>query len=165
MAKLCIGKIVKAQGIKGELKVYPETDLCFFENLSAVYLNNQEFKTQIKVNRITGGMVYISLSSVIDRNTAEKMVGTKLYLDREDFVLTDDEYLADDLIQSKVFLTNGENYGEITEVNNYGSSDILTILGKYGKFQVVLIENLINSFDKENKIIILNADKFNEVKV
>ena len=53
----------------------------------------------------------------------------------------------------------------ITRKEQYGSADVLTISGKLGKWQVPYIKDLVESIDKQNKIMVLNAKRFDEVKV
>lgn len=165
MNRIVIGKIVKAQGIKGEVKVYPLGDLSFFENLKEVYLNNSQIKSQISSTRINQKMAFIKFNHINNRNDAEAMVGTELYLDREDFELEDDEYLVDDLLGMKVMLDNGQDMGEIVEINNYGSADIFVINGKFGKWQFPFVEGVATEINKSSNIMILSKKRFDEVKV
>ena len=165
MSKIIIGRIVKAQGLKGEVKVYPLADLSFFENLEEVYLNNSTTKTQIQSLRFQQNMVIIKLPTVTDRTGAEKMVGVELYLERDDFELQEDEYLVDDLLGMKVFLDNGQDMGEIVEINNYGSADVFVLLGKFGKWQFPFVEDIAVEINKQENKIILNKKRFDEVKV
>ena len=165
MSKIIIGKIVKAQGLKGEVKVYPLADLSFFENLKEVYLNNISTKTQIQSLRFQQDMVIIKFTNVADRTMAEKMVGTELFLEREDFNLQEDEYLVDDLLGMNVLLDNNQDMGEIIEINNYGSADIFVVSGKFGKWQFPFLKDVVVEINKQKKQIILSKKRFDEVKV
>ena len=165
MSKIIIGRIVKAQGLKGEVKVYPLADLSFFEDLKEVYLDNASTKTQIQSLRFQQNMVIIKLPTVANRTMAEKMVGTELFLERDDFNLNEDEFLVDDLLGMNVLLDNGQDMGEIIEINNYGSADVFVVLGKFGKWQFPFVNDIAIEINKQKRQIILNKNRFDEVKV
>ena len=63
--KTLIGKIVKPQGVKGELKVYPaDTNLDIYKNLKEIYIEDSQ--TPIKLNKLSlrQGFMYITISSI-----------------------------------------------------------------------------------------------------
>ena len=70
MEKICIAKILKPQGIKGELKCKPFTDENFFQNLKEVFIHDKRFDVLSSVYRF--GYVYITLNGVNSRNDAER---------------------------------------------------------------------------------------------
>ena len=164
MEKLLIGKIVKTQGLKGEVKIYPYAEMSFIQNAKHFYLNNGE-ELKIESLRQNKNMLYAKFSSINNIDEAQKFVNLELFLDKEEFDVKEDEFIVGDLLNAKVLLDSGEDYGEIIEVNNYGATDIFVIYGKYGKWQVPFIKDLVSSIDKVNKVIILNKKRFEEVKV
>lgn len=165
MEKIEIGIIVKAQGLNGEVKVKPYTDAEVFENLTYVYLSGKNEIVNVKKSTFRLGFAYITLENVSDRNMADELRGKEIFINREDLELPEDEFIIDDIIGMKVFLSTGEDYGEILQVEQYGSADILTISGQFGKWQVPYIADLVESVDKANKVMVLNAKRFEEVKV
>ena len=166
MSRIVIGRIVKAQGLKGEVKIYPLADLSFFKGLKEVYLNNNALeKTDVESLRFHQNMVIMKFPFALNRTIAEKMIGTELYLEREDFSLQEDEYLADDLLGMNVFLDNGQDMGEIVEINNYGSADVFVVSGKFGKWQFPFVDDILVEINKKDRQIILSKKRFDEVKV
>lgn len=160
-----VGKIVKAQGLSGEVKVMPFTDNENMNKLSYVYIgeNGQKFDVVKSVCRLS--FCYLTLANVDDRTKAEKLSGQVIYIDKADLIVGEDECIIDDLIGMKVFLSSGENYGEIISVEQYGSADVITINGKFGKWQFPYISEVVESVDKSSKIMVLNAQRFEEIKV
>ena len=70
MKELIVGEVLKPQGIRGELKLKPFTDSAEeFLSLKRIFLDGEEFK--ILSARTGGGMVYLGLRGVPDRNAAE----------------------------------------------------------------------------------------------
>ena len=164
MGKLLIGKIVKTQGLKGEVKIYPYADYSFIQHTKHFYKQNGE-ELQVTSLRQSQNMFYAKFVGIDSIEQAQKLVNLELYLYREEFEVKDDEFVVSDLIGLTVLLDSGENYGEIVEINNYGATDILVISGKYGKWQVPFLADLVQSVDSNNKIIVLNKKRFEEVKV
>ena len=83
---LVIGEIVKAQGVKGEVKVRPITcDPSRFEGLSRVFFKDaagEYAPVKIKVSRVDPDAVYLTVRGHSDRTEAEKLRGQLLYVDR-----------------------------------------------------------------------------------
>lgn len=165
MSKLCIGKIVKAQGLKGDVKIYPYTDLSMFEDLKSIYVGEETDKSNIEHMRFYNNMVYIKLENSNDRNQAEALCGNEIYIDKEEANVKSGEYLVDDLLGVKVLLDNGQDMGEIIDIANFGAADIITVSGKYGKWQVPFVEDIVQTIDLENNIIIFFKKRFDEVKI
>ena len=84
MEKLSIAKVLKPQGLKGELKCLPfaeQSDV--FSNLTYVYLNDQKLNVISSVYRL--GYVYIKLENVDTIEHADKFRNAVFYVDKEQF--------------------------------------------------------------------------------
>ena len=97
---LMIGEITKPQGVRGEVKVRPCTcDVERFEGLETVYVERDGGYAPlgIRVNRIGDDAVFMNVDGVGDRDAAEKLRGTRLYIDRAHAVALDADttFLAD----------------------------------------------------------------------
>ena len=93
---LVIGKIVKPQGIRGEVKVLPYTDGAeVFCGLRRVFIDGAEYK--ILNARVGDGIAYLALRGVPDRNAAELLRDRELTLPREEAPEPDEGsyYIAD----------------------------------------------------------------------
>ena len=91
---LMIGEITKPQGVRGEVKVRPCTcDPERFEGLETVYIEKDGGYAPIKitVNRLGTDAVFMNVEGVTDRDMAEKLRGTLLYIDRDRAVTLDDD--------------------------------------------------------------------------
>ena len=82
--RLCIGKIVAAHGIRGEVKVLSQTaepmDLAQF---ATVENKDGTRQFQLKVLGMSSSNVRVKIKGVDDRNTAESLIGTEFYVARE----------------------------------------------------------------------------------
>lgn len=128
--RICIGKIVAAHGIKGEVKVMPAgSDPSVWESLNP--LENKD-ATRVFTVKVTGKAsvnMRVKIKGVDTRNDAEALVGEELYAMREKLPpVEDDVYYLQDLEGLDVCLKTEENrIGKIKRVLNFGAGDILEV--------------------------------------
>ncbi len=157
-----IGEIVKAQGIRGEVKIKPyAADIESFVRLGTVAIGGCPMK--IRGVNVRGGFVFMSLEGVNDRNSAEVLVGKTVEIDRALAKPTDkDEYYVVDLIGCTVFLSGGEELGVLDNIENFGSADIFTVKGKR-TVRFPFLKRLNLRFDKDAKTVTIDKERFQEV--
>ena len=127
MEFLCVGKIVKPQGIKGEVKILPLVDIpAIFNGKHKLYLNKKEAELLKCTYRL--GFAYATFKEIPDRNTAELYRNVEVYIDKEEFYkIPSNSVLIDDLIGEQIFDENGEYVGQIQGVDNFGFDDVIII--------------------------------------
>ena len=85
------GEIVTVFGIKGEVKVYPWADYPeFLEEFDTFYIQKNRMKyeaMEAESVRTRKNMVIIKFAGINDVDTARKLVGKTLYLDRDEIEL------------------------------------------------------------------------------
>lgn len=124
--KILVGKIVAPQGIRGEFRVQTFTEQPLdFKNL-AVFGDNFEPKNFHFVRPVPHSNVIIArIDGINDRNNAENLRGTELFIERDTLPKTKDgEYYQADLIGFSV-IRDGENLGKIACFQNFGAGDII----------------------------------------
>ncbi len=165
MEKITVGQIVKAFGIKGEVKVRPFTDdITRFKKLKVVYIGEIPYK--IIACRIAEDFVYLSFIGVSDRNTSEALVGSMLEIDRVNAVeLEEGRYFISDMIGCKLVLSDGTNVGTITDVAQYGAADVITVSDGKRVCRFPFIKKLNSNIDIETKIMFADAKVFSEVSI
>ena len=89
--RILVGKIVAPQGIRGEVRVQTFTATpADFKNL-AVFGDNIELPAFHFVRSVPNTNVIIArIDGVADRNTAETLRGTELFIDRDNLPATKD---------------------------------------------------------------------------
>ncbi|MDX8467868.1 ribosome maturation factor RimM [Mesorhizobium sp. VK23B] len=124
-----------AHGIKGELRVKTFTgDPLALADYGPLYAKDGR-AFQILDIRPAGTVVVVRFKGINDRNAAEALAGTELFVDRS--VLPDDgeedEFYHADLIGLEVRDDTGA-IGRIVAVHNFGGGDILdvTLAGRKG---------------------------------
>lgn len=158
-----VGIVVKPQGIKGELKVRPlVADPSIFYDFEEVFIDKTSHK--IKSVRVHEGFVYLLLNGVDSRNYAEELRGKMLEVCEKSLPpLREGEYYIKDLENCIIYFENGEKVGAISEVNNYGASDVLFIKSGTEEILCPFLPHVFTKIDVENKKIIANQKAFLEV--
>jgi len=128
-----IGTIVKTQGLRGELRVFPTTDepsrFELLESAQIFWDDSQPPKTYaIERVRFHKNLVIIKLDGIDDCTAAEQFIGTNIKIPREDALpLDEDEYYQADLLDMPVFTETGEKLGTITQILQTGANDIYVV--------------------------------------
>ena len=127
--KVCLGAIVGVHGIRGEVKVKSFSDDERHLTRYGVLENEAGDKTfEVKIVGHSKELLRCKIKGVEDRNTAETLVGTGLYVSRAKLPdLADDEYYHTDLIGLKAKNKQGELVGTVNAVYNFGAGDVIEI--------------------------------------
>ena len=156
MSKIFIGKIIGTFGIKGELKVYSESDFVEerFKKGSKIILtsNKKEIIVTVTSFKIHKNNVLITIDNLYNINDVEKYIGYEIYTE-EELELEEDEFFVDDLIGLKVYNENQELIGEVIDVISIPSNDILEIKTKEKKILVPFINDYVIEINDEYLVI------------
>ena len=126
--RILVGKIVAPQGIRGEVRVQSfaqnTTDFRKLHILSDRF-NDGDFQfVRIVPN---SNVIIAKIKGVDDRNTAETLRGTELFIMRDTLPdLKSDEYYQADLIGFDV-IRDGKKIGIVDCFQNYGAGDIIEL--------------------------------------
>ena len=130
-----VGTIVSPQGLKGELRVYPDSDFPErFTKAGNRWLQHPDTlaisKVELRGGRYLAGkkLYIIKLEGVEDRQRAEEFRNYKLLVDKSDRPKLDkDEYHVADLVDLEVYhQQTGENIGIVVDLYSAGN-DLLEI--------------------------------------
>lgn len=162
---ITIGQIVRAIGIKGELKVVPLTDDPErFLRLKVVYIDERPYK--VSSCRIDRGSVRLALIGVPDRTAAEKLKDKYVTIDRVNAVpLEEGSYFIADIIGCKLFLSDGSEVGKITDVDQFGAADVFTASDGRRVVRFPFLKKMIVKVAPESGVIVLDKGVFDEVSV
>ena len=160
---LKIGVIVKPQGIKGEVKVQPLTDdINRFKKLKKVLIDGAVF--QVERVSVGGGTVFLALSGINDRDTAESFRGKFLSVERIDAVkLPKDNYFIVDILGCTVITDEKQEIGEVIDVMS-AHTDVFTVKCVDGRImRFPFLKDLLVKVEIENKTIIVSSKRLMEV--
>lgn len=154
--KVLIGQITGTFGIKGELKVYSESDFVeyrFRKNAKIYLSDNLEYT--VSSSRTHKGNVLITINDINDINLVLDKVGMKIYAPSDDEPpLNDEEYYVDDLVGLKVINQHDENIGTVKDVIEIPSGYLLEIIDdKDNRFLLPFVDEYITEITDDSIII------------
>ena len=160
-----IAKVLKPQGIKGEMKLEPIIkDMDFFKTLKYVIVGGKTYN--IKSATARQGFAYIMVEGIVEPNGVETLRNKIVEVKREDGPqLAEQEYLIEDMIGVKVFDESGVEYGEITDIAQYGAADVYTIVGRRGMHTFPFVKDMVVSIDMMSKTMVVNGERLKEVMI
>jgi len=151
-----VGKVLKPQGIKGEVKAEIITSFPqHFYSLQKIYIQHGD-SWQIhspESVRLAGGFVFIKFKEIDSINDAEPLRNKNLYIDHEDLIRPDeDEYYIHDLIGMKVFDEQDQYLGEITAVESYPANDVYILRrADLAEVSIPAVKEIIRQIDPRKK--------------
>lgn len=128
--RVLLGEITTVHGIKGEVVIRSHT--ADPEDIAAYGPLTDEAGTrsfQVTSARAGPKGVVARLKGIDDRNAAERLRGTALYVDRDALPETeeDNEYYVTDLIGLAAVGEDGKPLGKVLAVQNFGAGDLLEV--------------------------------------
>ncbi|KAA0969729.1 ribosome maturation factor RimM [Aureimonas fodinaquatilis] len=124
-----LGIVGGAHGIRGECRVRSHTDNPTDIGAYGPLSDANGKRYTVRSAREQKNVVIVRFEEVTDRNEAERLNGTELFVDRS--LLPDDDMGEDfyqaDLIGLDVRSTAGEMLGEVIAFHNFGAGDVLEI--------------------------------------
>ncbi|MCE7030690.1 ribosome maturation factor RimM [Jiella avicenniae] len=118
-----------AHGIRGECRVKSFTEEPEAFGRYGPLFDAKGNRYTVKAARPQKNVLLVRFAEVADRNHAERLNGTELFVDRS--VLPepedDDEFYLEDLIGLEARTSDGEIVGRIVAVHDFGAGDILEL--------------------------------------
>ncbi|QJD83411.1 ribosome maturation factor RimM [Cohnella herbarum] len=137
---LNIGKIVNTHGIKGELKIYPQTDFpeVRFKVGNKLKMfppdSGSPVEIEIVAAREQKTMYVVKIKGYDNINQVEKFKGWELKVtDDERVPLPEGEYYFRDIVGCEVVSDEGETLGTVTDILSPGANDVWVVKMAKGK--------------------------------
>lgn len=129
-ARILVGQIGQAHGLKGEVKLQSFTeepaDIAGYGTLET----EAGRRLKIENSRPQRGGLIARFEGIDDRSKAEGLRGLKLYVERERLpALEKNSFYHADLIGLQAMARGGEVLGVVSGVVNFGAGDILELKG------------------------------------
>ena len=161
--KHVIGRIVNTFGLKGELKVLPENQN-EFKDIKSFYIAGFDEKFVVEKCTIKDGkFIKLKLKDYDDINQVLKFLNKAIFTEEStDKKLDVDEYLTKDLIGCNLMYKN-QVVGIITDVENYGATDIFVYEINNEEKRVPFVDSFIDKIDIKNKVVFATDDFYDGV--
>ena len=168
---VCLGAIFGAVGVRGavRLKVFTEDikSICDYGPLT-LYGHECPDGRQVKakiLHNIKGGIA-VKLDGIEDRNVAESLKGSKLYIARDVLpeIEEEDGFYFEDLVGLTAKNLDGETFGTIDGVFNFGAGDIIEVkLSKEnGKRMYPFSDEIVPEVNIEAGSVVINREAFDD---
>lgn len=144
-----LGKVVKAHGIRGEVKIYSFTETAGNLNgYKKFYLSADDGDSHtaytVKKLRAQGGTTIAALEECINRNKAEILVGQGVWVDADDLPELDDgEFYLHSLQGKQAVTVEGQNLGKIVSVIAGSGQDLLSVQGDEKEYLIPFVSDFI----------------------
>jgi len=132
--RVCVGAIVGVHGVRGAVKVKSFTaEPADCAAYGPVESEDGRHRFSMRVTGESKGTLIITLDGIRDRNGAEALRGTKLFVPRAALPETEEEeFLYADLVGLRVEGLDGTPLGVVRGVADFGAGDLLEILPPQG---------------------------------
>ena len=151
--RISVGEIVKAQGIRGEIKVRSLSDnKNRFEIGSKLFIEDEI--VTIKRSYKQKNMLILGFEEYDNINDILKFIGKDITIDEKDLgELSEDEVYIKDLIGLSI-ISKGQKVGELVDViSGVYPNDVYEIKTDKGNGLLPALKNIIKKIDTEEKII------------
>lgn len=127
--RILLGRIADAHGIRGDVIVHSYAEVA--EDIAAYGPLADKAGTRtftLKVVRVTPKGVVARIKGLDDRNAAEALKGTELYVARDQLPdAGEDAFYHSDLVGLTAFAPDGKQIGRTVSVQNFGAGDLIEI--------------------------------------
>ncbi|MBP7654251.1 16S rRNA processing protein RimM [Candidatus Dependentiae bacterium] len=157
---IIIGKILKPQGLNGELKIMPLTSFPErFNFLKQVYIQDTEFFVE-NVKHLNNGII-LKLTGINNRDEAEKfrdkMIET---LKSESKKKSEDEYFYYELEGMKIVSSENKEIGVVSEVLDMPANAVLEVKTRENKeILIPFVKDVVKKIDIKSNIIYIELIK------
>lgn len=168
---ICLGAVFGASGLRGalRLKVFTE-DINAISDYGSVTIFNHDHpdgsKHKVKIlHPVKGGLV-VTLKGINDRNKAEALKGTKLYIEKTALpkLEEDDGFYFDDLVGLMARDSLDNQFGKVEGVFNFGAGDIIEVnLSKEkGKRMYPFTDEVVPTINIEEGYLVIDRESFGD---
>lgn len=159
-----IAVVTKPQGLKGQFRAALfVSDFSLVENLKKIYINGGVFNVINVFDR--GSFVVFELKEFSDISHVENLRGAKIFANKSDFLLGENEILASDVLGFFISTTAGERLGQVVEIANYGTGNVYTIKNGADEFLFTDANGAVLEINEKSKTVLVDEKLLEEVKV
>jgi 16S rRNA processing protein RimM len=159
---VAIGRVLKPQGVRGELKVLPLTTYPErFKQLANVQMGASENRIgspiAVKSCRVNSSFVFLTLSGLNTMEDAEYYRNHLIFVKRDECVkLPADEFFIFDLIGLVAVTPDGVELGKLAEVLEYPANDVYVIEHNAREVLVPAVAEFVKNIDIQAGQIVIS---------
>ena len=160
---ILMGRVMGVFGVRGDVKIEswsePRAQIFRYQPWILRSPNGVERELRGAKGRDTGKHVVATLPGCDDRDVAEAMRGTEIYVPRD--VLpppAPGEYYWVDLEGLRVITTEGVDLGEVAQMMSTGANDVMVVRGDRERVLPFIQPDYVTSVDFESGVITVDWD-------
>lgn len=127
---VAVGRITRAHGVRGEVRVLPLTDVdTRFEPSSQLFAGESEERPlTVAASRPDRGRLLVRFEEIPDRTSAEALTGAYLFVPATSSpALPEGEFWPHELIGAEVVTDSGRSIGTLREVVHTNANDVWVV--------------------------------------
>jgi 16S rRNA processing protein RimM len=159
--RIRVAKIGAAHGIRGEVRLFVDADdPRSVEKLGPLEDESGARRFKIAALREASGHVIVRFEGIADRNAAERLTHTELFVARERLPKQKDanSFYQADLVGLRAETKDGAPLGTVVAIQNYGAGDILEIApdGGGATFMIPFVDRFVPTVDVERERVVVD---------
>ncbi len=156
-----IGRVIKARGLRGEIKVEPLSNVLdrfkFLHEIILELKNGENINFNIEYSRISGVNIILKLNGIDDRDAAEKLRSAYINVTLDNVApLDDNSYYIFDLEGMGVFDSSNNKIGFVTRIEQYPANDVIVVEKATEEIIIPAIKEFIVGIDLKSKKLTVN---------
>ncbi len=152
---IAIGRVVKAHGLRGQLKVIPLTDnIERYKALRSVILEfpEREARYEVEKVKIQDAFVILKIAGVDNRTQAEEFHGAWVSVEKKDMSpLDEDRFYVFDLLGVEAYDVEGKKIGVVVRVEDYPANAVLVVESDTEEIWIPALKNVVTALDLNEK--------------
>lgn len=161
MGKIAIGRVVKARGLRGEIRVLSYFDsLSYFHELRHVYLEkgkSGETRFGVRQAREHGKCFLLLLEGCDSVAEAQQLVGAEVTVPPESFLaLPEGSYYWHQMEGMDVYTQEGEHVGVIRDFLAASGNEVLVVSREDKQWLLPVVSEVIAEVDLERRVMTIH---------
>ena len=154
---ILLGVVGGAHGIKGEVRIKSFTEDPTDIKAYGPLFDAKGNKYTIRTARIQKNVVVVTINEISDRNGAELLNGTELFVDRSALPEDDeDEFYQSDIVGMAVESVDGAAIGTVIAFHDFGAGEVIEIKPERGpSVMIPFSEAAVPDIDVERRVMIV----------
>ncbi|MBC8130851.1 MAG: ribosome maturation factor RimM [Rhizobiaceae bacterium] len=154
---ILLGVVGGAHGIRGEVRIRSFTEEPTDIKAYGPLFDAKGNRYTIKSARVQKTVVVVTIAEVTDRNHAERLNGTELFVDRSMLPQDDeDEFYQADMVGMAVETAAGEPVGTVFAFHDFGAGEVVEIKPARGPTVMIpFSEAAIPDIDMERRVMVV----------
>lgn len=157
-----LGSIVKAVGLKGEIKLLPSPDFwaeaLAFDGLDLVSTDDEHSTVRVEKYRPKGNTYILKITGIESRDDAESMIGSRIDISMDSLTEAEmpEELKPFQVMGAEVRLKNGDRAGTVVDMLIGPAQRCLIVETEKGRRAVPVVPEVVVETDLKSGVIVID---------